>query len=154
MSHCSNYSTECYLVYKIQTNYQNIIILHRYTAIDKKNMKTEIQMYIQTKRLNIVEMYLYLSVNLILAENRKCIRISWSFKVSTMTWLTVTEYLCHTWIRISSVCRNYNPVLPSVITYHRLCNKSRWEGSAALPKHLSSPQVFSLDLFIELKLSV
>jgi len=38
-------------------------------------MKKEIQMYIQTKRLNMVEMYLYLSVNLILAENRKCIRI-------------------------------------------------------------------------------
>ena len=39
--------------------------------------------------------------------------ISWSnhfksFMVATMTWLTVTEYLCHKWPRICSVCRNHN----------------------------------------------
>ena len=32
------------------------------------------------------------------------------FKVSTMTWLTVTEYVCRRWQLICSVCRNHNPV--------------------------------------------
>jgi len=40
-----------------------------------------------------------------------------------MTWLTVTEYLCHKWPRIYSVCRNNNPVLSSFMTYHRVCDK-------------------------------
>ena len=33
-----------------------------------------------------------------------------SFKVSTMTWLTITEYVCRRWQLICSVCRNHNPV--------------------------------------------
>ena len=41
-----------------------------------------------------------------------------------MTWLTVTEVLCHNWPRICSVCRNQNPVFSSWLTYHRVCNKS------------------------------
>ena len=47
-----------------------------------------------------------------------------SFTVATMTWLTVTEVLCHNWPRICSVCRNQNPVFSSWLTYHRVCNKS------------------------------
>jgi len=31
--------------------------------------------------------------------------------VTTLTWLAVTEYLCHNWPRICSVCRNHNLVL-------------------------------------------
>jgi hypothetical protein len=42
-----------------------------------------------------------------------------------MTWLTVTEYLCHKWPRICSVCRNHNPVLSSFMTYQQVCNKSK-----------------------------
>jgi hypothetical protein len=30
-------------------------------------------------------------------------------------WLTVTEYLCHQWPLICSVCRNYNPILFCII---------------------------------------
>ena len=41
-----------------------------------------------------------------------------------MTWLTVTEYLCHQWWRICSLCSNQNPVLSSFVTDHRVCNKS------------------------------
>ena len=40
-----------------------------------------------------------------------------------MTCMTITEYLCHTWPRIRSVCLNHNSVLSSFITYHRVCSK-------------------------------
>ena len=51
------------------------------------------------------------------------------FTVATMTWLTVTEYLCHKWPHICSVCRNQNPVLSSFMTYH-ICVKrvTRWDS--------------------------
>ena len=38
-----------------------------------------------------------------------------------MTWLTVMEYMCHKWTRISSTCRKHIQVLSSFITYHRVC---------------------------------
>jgi len=41
-----------------------------------------------------------------------------------MTWLTVTEYLCHKRPRIYSVFSNHNPALSSFVAYHRDCNKS------------------------------
>ena len=41
-----------------------------------------------------------------------------------MIWLTAMECLCHKRSRISSVCRNLNPVLSSFLTYHRVCNRS------------------------------
>ena len=44
--------------------------------------------------------------------------------VATMTWLSNTEYLCHRWPRIYSVCRNHNPVLFSIMNLFRVCNKS------------------------------
>jgi hypothetical protein len=39
-----------------------------------------------------------------------------------MTWVTVKEYLCYKWPRISLICRNYNSVLSSFMTYHWFCN--------------------------------
>ena len=42
-----------------------------------------------------------------------------------MTWLTITEYLCHKWPLTCSVCPNRNPGLFSFMTYHRFCNKSK-----------------------------
>ena len=40
-----------------------------------------------------------------------------SFTVTTITWLTVTEYMCHIWPSICSVCHNHhNPVLSSFMT--------------------------------------
>jgi hypothetical protein len=41
-----------------------------------------------------------------------------------MPWLAVTEYLCHRWLHICSVCRNNNPVPSSFITYNQVCKKS------------------------------
>jgi hypothetical protein len=44
--------------------------------------------------------------------------------VTTMTWLTVAEYLCHKWPRICSFYDSRNPVLSSFMTYRRVCNKT------------------------------
>ena len=33
------------------------------------------------------------------------------FTVATLIWLAVTEYLCHNWPRVCSLCRNHNLVL-------------------------------------------
>jgi hypothetical protein len=48
--------------------------------------------------------------------------------------------------RICSVCCNYNPVLYSFLTYHKVCNKSNAnvchvpeQGLFTLPEYLSSP---------------
>ena len=63
------------------------------------------------------------------------------------------EYLCHKWQRICSVCRNHNPILSSLMTYHRGGNKSNTMGATCgaglltLPEHLSSPLV-SRSLFV------
>ena len=46
------------------------------------------------------------------------------FTVATLTWLTVTEYLCRKCPRICYFCRNHNPVLSSFITYHWVRNNS------------------------------
>jgi hypothetical protein len=53
------------------------------------------------------------------------------FTASTMTWLNVPEYLFHKWPRIRSVFRNHNPILSSIMTYHRVCNKSNTTGSTS-----------------------
>jgi hypothetical protein len=42
--------------------------------------------------------------------------------ITTMTWLTVTEYQCYKWPHICSVCLIHTPVLSSFI---RLCDKLR-----------------------------
>ena len=46
-----------------------------------------------------------------------------SFTIAIMTWLTVTENLCHKWPRI------YFPVIFSFMTYHRVCSKSSTTGT-------------------------
>ena len=40
-----------------------------------------------------------------------------------------TEYQCHKWPRICSICRNRNPVLSTFMTYHRVCKKSNTTGA-------------------------
>jgi len=40
------------------------------------------------------------------------------FKVDTMTWLTVTEYLCYGY-----VTRIHNHIRSSFMTYHRVCSE-------------------------------
>ena len=59
-----------------------------------------------------------------------------------MTWLTVTEYLCH-------ICRKHFSVLSSFMTYHRVCNYINTTGATSGARtdhpsgHLSSPPLFS-----------
>ena len=43
---------------------------------------------------------------------------------TTMTWLTVTEYMCHKRPNICSFCRNHNPDCSSFMIYYRVCSKS------------------------------
>ena len=52
-----------------------------------------------------------------------------SVTISSMTWVVVTEYLCHKWPRICSVCRNHNSVLSWFMTYHKVCHKSTTMGA-------------------------
>ena len=40
----------------------------------------------------------------------------------TMTWLTVTEYLCHKWPLISCTCRKHSPI--SFLIHHQVCSYS------------------------------
>ena len=47
-----------------------------------------------------------------------------------MTWLTVTEYICHIWPRKCFVYRNHNMVISS-LTYRRACNKSNMTGATS-----------------------
>lgn len=49
-----------------------------------------------------------------------------------MTWSSATEYLCHIWQRICSVCRNHNLVLSSFMTYHQICDKSSTMDATSL----------------------
>ncbi len=59
------------------------------------------------------------------------------------------EYLCHKWQRICSTCPTHFPVLSSFMTYHRFVTRLTRRVSLVeqelltIPKHLSSPPVFS-----------
>jgi hypothetical protein len=72
------------------------------------------------------------------------------FTVATMTWLTIMEYRCHKRPRICSTCRKYLPVFSLwwlVIGFlTRLTRRVPLlveQELPTLPKHLSSPPVFS-----------
>ena len=68
-----------------------------------------------------------------------------------MTWLTVTEYLCHKLEKICSVCRNHNPVLFAFMTYPHtgfVTRRTRRVPHAkqelfTLPEHMRLPLVCS-----------
>ena len=45
-----------------------------------------------------------------------------------MTWLTVTEYICHRWPWLWSNCRKNFMALSLYMTYHRICNWSNTSG--------------------------
>jgi hypothetical protein len=67
----------------------------------------------------------------------------------------VTEYPCHKWPRICSVCRNQNPVFYSIVSHYRVCNKSNMTGvtcGAGKAYHSASPEfisVFSVVRFVQ-----
>ena len=67
------------------------------------------------------------------------------YSSAPMTFLTITEYLCHKLPRIWSVCRNHNPVLFLFITYHWICSKSKMTGatSGAATAHPSRAYEFA-----------
>ena len=52
---------------------------------------------------------------------------------SSMTLLTVTDYLCHKCPWICSACHNHNSVLSSFRTYHRIYDKSITTGITCAP---------------------
>jgi hypothetical protein len=47
----------------------------------------------------------------------------------TMTWLNVTEYLCHKWPSISFTCRKHSP--SSFLIHHQVCNYSNTLGATS-----------------------
>jgi hypothetical protein len=47
----------------------------------------------------------------------------------TMTWLTVTEYLCHKWSSISFTCRKQSP--SSFLIHHQVCSYSSTAGTTS-----------------------
>jgi hypothetical protein len=47
----------------------------------------------------------------------------------TMTWLTVTEYLCHKWPSISFTCRKHSP--SSFLIHHKVFNYSSTTGATS-----------------------
>ena len=72
-----------------------------------------------------------------------------SFTVATITWLTVTEYMCHKWGQICSICRKIFPSFPhSWLTTGFVIRVTRRvtlvdRELLTLPEHMSSPPVFS-----------
>ena len=72
-----------------------------------------------------------------------------SIMVATITWLTITEYLCHKWRRICPACCNHNSVLSSLMTYHRICSKRKRvlleeKELVTYPEDMGSPPGFVL----------
>ena len=67
-----------------------------------------------------------------------------NLKATTITWLTVTEYLCHKWLRVCFLSRNHNPVLLPFMTYHLISNKSNKSVERELP---TLPELMSLSYF-------
>ena len=61
-----------------------------------------------------------------------------------LTWLTDTEYLCHKWPWICSVCRNHNSwLITGFVTEVTRRVPHMEQELLTLPEHLSSPPVFS-----------
>ena len=64
----------------------------------------------------------------------------WTLYVTIMARLTITEYLCHKWPRICSVCRRHNPViLSSFMTYNHIFNKSIMTGATSRAATIAYP---------------
>ena len=68
----------------------------------------------------------------------------WMFYCCHHDLFNFTEYLCHKWPWICSVCHNHNPVLSWLLmTYHRVNFVLLMEQELHIPFHMSSPPVFS-----------
>ena len=67
------------------------------------------------------------------------------FKVATMNWLIVTDYMCPKRPRICSVYRNHNAVLSAFMTCHRVHLRFWWVRVA---RSLVFCVVFCISLFV------
>ena len=69
-----------------------------------------------------------------------------SFTVTTMTWLTAMEYMCHKWQRICSTCRKHFRSFPDLWLITGFVTRLTWRVPLVeqelfiLPEHLSSPR--------------
>ena len=70
------------------------------------------------------------------------------FKVATMNWLIVTDYMCPKRPRICSVYRNHNAVLSAFMTCHRVHFRFWWVSVA---RSLVFCVVFCISLFVLLR---
>lgn len=73
--------------------------------------------------------------------------------VTTMTWLTITVYLCHQLSRIFPVCCNQNAVRSSYMTQHGVCNKNTMmiaTYGAGTAYHSGAPN-FTFSVFSEIR---
>ena len=78
-----------------------------------------------------------------------------NFTVATLTWLSVTEYLCQKKSMIYSTCRKLFLVLSSFMTYYRDCNQIKVvQEQLTNQEHLSSPPVFERAVLRGLQFSV
>jgi hypothetical protein len=68
-----------------------------------------------------------------------------SVVVSAITCSTVSEYLCHTWPRICSICRNHNPVLSQFLTYRRV-----WKKSSKMSNTCGAQELLTLPVLLRL----
>jgi hypothetical protein len=68
---------------------------------------------------------------------------------TVLTSLTVTEYLCHRWPRIYSVCRSNNPVISLLMKCHLRLNNINTTGntSGAEATYYSGSNEFTLGFF-------
>ena len=64
-----------------------------------------------------------------------------------ITWLDITEYLCHKCPWISFVCRNHNPVVSSFMTNIRLHNNKIGVTCGAGTEYPSGAPEFTPDFF-------
>jgi len=66
------------------------------------------------------------------------------FTVAITTWLTVTEYLCHKWLRICSTSRFFphSWLITKFVTRVTPVVATSGAGTTTLPEHLYSPPIF------------
>ena len=110
-------------VVKNETLRQEMILIfplwtfHLYVATFQQHLHME---YISLSWYDIPELLVSIRISLI---EGCCKQGSYSkVLVSTMTWLSIMEYLCHKWPRTCSTCRKHSPVLFSLMNHHRVCN--------------------------------
>jgi hypothetical protein len=107
---------------------------HLYVATFQKHLHMHISQLILYSRdgsyRDVLDKGLLLTRKL-LNQGLLLVKLEWynhfeSLMIATMTWLTVTEYLCHNWPQEYSTCRKHFRDLSSFI-----------------PEHMSSPTVLS-----------